>query len=114
MTGFSGVLAAGDLDRRIELRRQMSGSDAVGQPNAGWITIDTVWAWFKPAFGKEIMNGLAADAVMPSTFRIRWRRDVDPSWVIRFDGLLYDIYSITEIGRREGLEILATAQVRPA
>src|SRR5689334_12459889 len=108
------MLRAGDLDRRIELRRQLAGTDDVGQPNGGWLTVDTVWAQYKPAMGREIRDGLVADTTMPATFRIRWRGDVATDWVIRYGGQVYDIASINEIGRREGLEILATARVRAA
>lgn len=106
-----GAIAAGDLDRPIALRKQLAGSDEHGQPNGQWLTMATVWASYKPATGREIANAaLVAQAVAPATFRIRWRDDVKATWRIGFDGLDYDIVSINQIGRREGLEILATAQ----
>ncbi len=103
-------MQAGSLDRRIELQRRLEGSDENGQPNGAWFTVDTVWAAFKPAPGKEFIAARQADTVAPATFRIRWRDDVSAVWRIRFDGLVYDIVSIVEIGRREGLEILGQAQ----
>lgn len=92
----------------------MAGKDAAGQPASQWLTIDTVWASAKPATGREIMNALAADAEIPTTFRILWRADMDPSWVIAFEGKIFELVSINELGFREGLEILGVAKVRPA
>lgn len=108
------LLAAGKRDRRVDLRRQLAGKDAAGQRASQWLTVETVWASVKPATGREVMNALAADAEIPTTFRILWRDDVDPSWVIAFEGKIFDLISINELGRREGLEILGVAKVKPA
>lgn len=42
---------------------------------------------------------------------IRFREDVQPQDAFVYAGVHHDIYSISEIGRREGLEI--RAKVRP-
>lgn len=106
------ALRSGDLDRRIDLRKQLAGTDEHGQPNGPWMTMATVWASFKPATGREFISSRAAEAIVDGTFRIRWRSDKDvlATWRIAFDGRDYDIQSINEIGRREGLEILARAR----
>jgi len=109
-------LYSGDLDRRVQLQRQLNTTDENGQPNGALVTIDTVWANVKPAGGREFVASRAAQAVVDATFRIRWRRDLaDPSyqaarWIIAFDGKLYDVQAISEIGRRVGLEILGKAR----
>ncbi len=110
MSQLSGSLRAGDLDRRIDLRKQLAGADEHGQPNGQWMTMATVWASFKPATGREFVASRAAQAIVDGTFRIRWRDDVKATWRIVFDGRDYDIQSLVEIGRREGLEILAQAR----
>lgn len=103
-------MRAGDLDRRIDLRRQLAAQDAAGEPAGAWLTIDRVWAKFTPATGRELVGAQIANADAPATFEIRWRDDIDMTWVIRHDGLVYNVTSITEIGRRDGLRILGVAQ----
>jgi SPP1 family predicted phage head-tail adaptor len=50
---------------------------------------------------REIQSGI--DAI----FQIRYDAGVKPIMHIRYNGADYDIVSIQEIGRREGLEIVA-------
>ena len=44
-------------------------------------------------------------------FTIRYRDDIDATMTIAYEGEEYDIQSIKEIGRREGLEISTLALV---
>lgn len=104
------TLAAGDLDRRIELQRRLAGTDENREPSGPWSTYATVWASFKPATGREFIAARQADTALNATFQIRWRADVSNADRILFGGAAYDIVSIGEIGRRVGLSIMAATE----
>lgn len=105
------MIGAGKRDRLVALRRQMTGTDAAGQPLGSWLTVDEVWASFRPVTGRELVaGGQVEDAEADATFRILFREDINRTWVIVLDGLIYDLKSIIEVGRREELEILGKAR----
>ncbi len=108
-------LDAGALDRRIRIERAGMGDDGYNETEV-WTPLATVWAQYLPARGREAREALGREATMPATFRIRWRADappIGPGDRLRFpaddDGRVFDIASVIEIGRREGLEITAVA-----
>ena len=50
-------------------------------------------------------------ALRNSTFRIRWRDDVTELMRVVYDGLLWDIRGIAEVGLRRGLELICQTDV---
>lgn len=105
-------MRAGALDRRITIERNTPTHDADSNEEvASWGTLATVWAQAKPLRGSERFEADRENAERTVTFRIRHRTDIDEEMRIVFDGDNYDIESIAEIGRSEGLEIIATARV---
>ena len=104
-------MQAGKLDRRITIQSRTLAKDGAGQPVETWATLCTVWAHFESLRGKEPFEGQQFNAQRVSVFMIRWRDDVDETMQIIFDGDTYNIQSIAEKGRREGLEITALALV---
>ncbi len=115
------------MDRRIKIEKFTTAQDGVGEPVKSWVELDTVWASVSAAgrtgaasgSGRSAAGteGFAADqhlAKRRSTFRIRYRSDVDETMRIAYPtsaGDNYDIVSISELGRQEGLEITAEATV---
>ena len=104
-------MEAGKLDRRIVIERYTEAQDDFGQPIETYEPVDTVWAEVKPLRGQERFQAQQVSAEAETRFRIRWRNDIDEKMVLVHDGAVYDIKAILEIGRREGLEILAKARV---
>jgi len=104
-------MQAGTLDRRIVIQTPTRTQDGAGQPVETWTTLATVWASTDSLRGKEPFQGEQFNAQMATVFKIRWRDDVDVTARITFDGDTYNIFSVDEIGRREGLEITALALV---
>jgi SPP1 family predicted phage head-tail adaptor len=104
-------MRAGRLDRRIELRhRTTTRTEASGQTVEAWpVEYATVWAEKFDLRGREYFAAQQVTAEVTTRFRIRHRGDVLMTDRIACEGLSYNINSIAEIGRREGLEILATA-----
>lgn len=104
-------MQAGKLDRRIVIQTPTATRDGAGQPVKTWGLLATVWAKVEHLRGKEPFQGEQFNAQRTSVFTIRHRTDVDETMQIIFDGDTYDIQSIAEKGRREGLEITAFALV---
>lgn len=104
-------MQAGRLDRRIELRHVSKSLDtASGQTVESWPTAyATVWASKRDVRAREYFSAQQVNAEITTVFQIRYRSDVVATDRILCDGLSYNIHSIAEIGRREGLEIMATA-----
>ena len=106
----TAALDVGELDRRITLQKPTGGPDAYGQPGTTFVNVAVVWASYKPVTLREYVASRQAEAAIDATFRIRWRTDVSATWRILYRNLVFDIQSYVEIGKAEGLEILARAR----
>lgn len=59
------------------------------------------------------MQSAEVGATITARFRIRWSPDVaalSPVWWLVFEGRNFDISGAKEIGRRDGIEITASAR----
>lgn len=111
-----GILRAGDLNRRITIERDTPTDDGFGRESA-WTALRTCWASRRIDRGSERYANDQRQAQVTVIFRVRWwpgAASVTPADRINDQGQLFDILSALEIGRREGLEMMATAAVRPA
>ena len=117
-------MRAGKLDRLIDIQRSSSGTSNSGEPIAGWQTIITRRAAsYAPVLGTERFNAPQLAALQQVEFKIRYSADVanlSPLDRVIYPALeptsppafamvnrLYDILAVNEIGRREGLAIIA-------
>ena len=79
-----------------------------------WQELATVWAQYLPGRGTERRDAAMTQARLPAIFRIRWSprmATVVPRDRLIFEGKAFMIESVVEIGRRQGIEIVATAEV---
>ena len=107
------MIAAGSLDRRIAFERATaSQASPSGEQVLTWAAEATVWAEVTPLGGRELFQAQALEAKADTRFRIRYRAGIttDETLRISYGGRVYDLRSVVEIGRREGLEILAEAR----
>lgn len=107
------TLAAGRLDRRICFERATaSQASPSGEQLLTWTPEVTVWAEVSPLGGRELFQAQALEAKADTRFRIRYRAGITPDETLRisYGGRAYDLRSVVELGRREGLEILAEAR----
>lgn len=105
-------MRAGRLDRRITIQAVTRSRDSFGQASETWADLLTVWAAFKPVSASERFAAAQTIATQAATFSIRYRADLSLSpggHRIRFDGKNWNITGYSEIGRREGWEIYASA-----
>lgn len=104
---------AGALDRRISLMRNEPSQSARGGLAENWVALATVWAAVRYDRGGErfVTQQVVGQGVV--TFTIRWSTAVQSLTVkdrVSFDGRDFDIRDVRELGRRDGIEIDATAR----
>lgn len=105
-------MRAGKRDRRITIQRKTVTVSPSGEPIETWADLVTVWAQARPNRGDErfATQQLVGSAVM--TFVMRYRSDLALTVQDRlsYDGKLWDVLDIRELGRRVGLEVDAKAR----
>ena len=115
-------MRAGILDRLITIQRNTSSTGPDGHPTDSWTTVDPLRrpAALKPVSGEERFTAPQFVAREQVTFQIRYDASVvslNPLDRIIYPALsadsppvtreVYDVVSVDEVGRREGLLILA-------
>lgn len=106
-------MQAGRLDRRITIQRATTVANDFNELVQTWATHATVWAHAAPVMDAEKIRAGEMLGLKSYRFTIRYSSDVadvDPTYRLTFDGRTYDVSGIKELGRREGLEITATAR----
>lgn len=104
-------MQAGQLDRRITLQTLDLTQDVTGQPIEGWSTLDTIWARVRSQRGAERFDAQQVVGRAVTTFLIRHRTDIEVDTMrIQYDSRDWDITDVRELGRKEGIEIDATAR----
>lgn len=102
----------GKLDRRLSVQVRGVIEDSFGGEVEGWTTLFTCYANYNPGSGGEQRVAAAQEqGQMPASFEVRHSNRTAAIRVqehrLLFDGSQWDIESISEIGRREGLRIIA-------
>ena len=102
---------SGKLDRRVIFQVKTTGKDTYGAETVSWADSFTTFAQVIPARGKEIF-GTDQDAIQKTsranvTLKIRHRTDINVTdYRFIHNSLTYDIFSISELGRKDGLEVI--------
>jgi SPP1 family predicted phage head-tail adaptor len=95
----------GKLDRRLTLQQsaEVPQNQFGEEAPAGFADVATVAAGieFKP--GGEALQANQPTATQRVVFTIRYRPDVLPTWQLRYEGRIFQITDVAEIGRRRGL-----------
>ncbi len=110
-------LNAGDLDREVTIQQLADSDGSSGFPVETWTTLDTVWAQKTLANGSERFKTAQLAAALVVGWNMYWRDDLDPDSVdvpktrrLLYQGRVYDITYASEIGRREGIELMTIAR----
>lgn len=107
----------GALDRRIRLERATVTTSGRGTEQKAWSQLATVWAQQVPQRPIEAWKAGGTAAELETVWRTHWSAqvaDLSARDRLRYpatdDGTVYEIIGTpTEIGRREGLEIVTRA-----
>lgn len=103
---------AGKLDRRISIQRYGISYNADNEPIEGFTDLATVWASVQYASDGEKARAGEVAATVSVRFQTWWSTavsTVNPKDRVAYDGKVFDIVGVKELGRREGLEISAAA-----
>lgn len=104
---------AGELDRRITIRRATYAANAFNEPIATWADHVSVAAKREDASAAESYRAQEVGASITTRFTIRWSpdvEDVNPKDRVLFEGREYDIVGVRDLGRRVWREIDAVAR----
>ena len=101
------------LDRRITLERFIETTNLFNEVIKDWQPLATVWASKEDIRDSERFQASQVSASITTRFQIRYSpslSDLSPLDRLTYDGRLYEIVAVKEIGRKEGLEITASAR----
>jgi len=101
----------GRMDRHItiqELTADSPAQDTYGAPSESWGTYKKMWAEKRDTGGIESYMSKALQAEITTIWRVRYDSGITHKMRIYYNSEGYDIVSINEIGRKEGLEIMTT------
>jgi len=100
------MVNVGTLRRRIRIEQATTSADAYGEPIKIWGVLDQVSAEVLPLTVSEQFRAQQINREITLKMHIHYRADVTELMRILYDGDYYDIHGITEVGFREGLELL--------
>jgi len=104
---------AGRLDRRVWLLRSGAAvDDGYGTVPGALQRLGKRWASFQSARGRELLESGAIRAVRSGTFWVRHdtlTAGLDERDRVFWDGLVWEIAAIGTVGRRDGIELIVTA-----
>jgi SPP1 family predicted phage head-tail adaptor len=103
-------MQAGKLDRRIAVERATTAKNDFGEEVPTWAPLSTVWAQVLPISDQERWRASEVSATVSTRFRIRWGLGVTAEDRIVYEGRVYEISGVKELGRREGQEVTAAAR----
>lgn len=117
-------MRAGKLDRRVAVQRFIATSSSSGEPIETWATIGGIarWASKTAVTGLERFGTEQLEAKEQIEFRLRWADDladlqpkdrlIEPASDAGSSPIpersTYDVIAVLELGRHEGLRVLAT------
>lgn len=98
---------AGRLDRRVKLWKATVTYNELNEPVETFVLHASLWANVIHFSAKEIYDAESVRACKYAKIIIRYRTDVDEQDRIEHDGQMWKIQGVTEMGRREMLELMA-------
>lgn len=111
------MTGAGDLDRRMTIQRATTTLNEFNEPIETWGDLATVWAKRRDASATESYRAQEVGAQITARFTIRWSSvvaSVNPRDRLSYDGRLYNITAMRDIGRNQWREIDAVARADEA
>lgn len=103
------MLKAGAMDRRIVVEKPTITQDALGGRVEAWQEVCQTWAEIVPQSVRARYDGAVESSERKVIFRVRYISDIKETQRVRYEDKTYQIIGLQELGRREGLEILAVS-----
>lgn len=96
----------GELDQRVTIQRLTLASDGQGGSTESWADVVTVWAHVRPRSGREVVQFDRVNGEHAYLFVIRYRSGIRESDRLVWQGVNYNIRSISDqSGRKLYLEL---------
>ncbi len=103
---MNAILRAGRMRRRIVIKKKSVERDRRGQQSGELETAVTLWAGYRyKSFEHGAMNSGAELTSAIDIFLIRFRTDIKQQMVVDWNGNLYEIDHVVEVGQRRALEL---------
>lgn len=99
------MIRAGKLDRQITIERQTETVAVSGAVSKDWAVTATVRAELVQQSAEEFLSGFGEADKGGAVFRIRYMAGITTADRVGYDGAVYDINEVTELGRRRALEL---------
>lgn len=110
-------MEAGARDRYVTIQQVTDGVDASDFPEESWSTLCQMWASKEDIGGRERFSANQTTAPFDTRWQVNYRADIDPELVsvskvrrVLYQGRVHDIVRGSQIGRREGVELLTLAR----
>jgi len=103
------VVNIGEFDRIITIQRAVESTDSIGTVTQSWVDIGAVYASVIPMTGTEVFRSGMTSAAEVARFRLWFVSGLTPKDRISYDGKIWNIKYLREIGRRCLHEVLAEA-----
>jgi SPP1 family predicted phage head-tail adaptor len=96
----------GDLRQKVTLVKRAVSMETGGFQGRGTLNVADVWAHWENVHGSEVWQAQTVHAISPATVRIRYRSDIDSTWLIILAGQAYEIVGMDDIfNRHEYIEL---------
>jgi SPP1 family predicted phage head-tail adaptor len=92
----------GGLDQRVTLYSVTQDRDEAGGLVDTPAQVATVWAAVTPQKGDESFKAAQQQAARTIKLKLRYRADVETSWLVEWNGDRYDIVDVDRAQRRDG------------
>lgn len=116
--GHAIPMEPGERDRKVVIQQATDGADAAGFPKPSWDTLATVYMRKLDLQAKERVSADQVAARGDTQWEMGYRPDMDPELVdvpkarrLSYQGRFYDITSASQIGRRDGIELVTIVSV---
>ncbi len=99
------MINAGKMDRRITIERQTETVKPSGDVVKAWAIVAVVWAEIIQQSATEFFTGFGEAETGSIIFRIRYMPGITTVDRVTYNGSVYGLKEIKEIGRYEALEL---------
>ena len=94
-------MTIGAMRQRVTLQQESQTADGAGGYALNWTDVATVWAEIEPMSGREIRFARRLEARLSHVIALRYRSDITTAMRVSYDGRLFNIRAITNIGERD-------------
>lgn len=98
-------MRAGRLDRTIIIERGAHVVDPAGTPSFTWATVATLRAERIQSSTDEYLQAQGANAETVMIFRTRFVAGITTADRVLYEGEVFNLREVKELGRRRGLEL---------